>query len=212
VVLLVSSAIVGEAYTLERYQLDRLRDVPGLTAKQQISLLRQAVNYDAYNHRTHYQLATVLSQSMQEGDREQALVRLETCLGLNPLYARAWALKGLLARPPAAGQADLERALELDPYNFPEHYFYYASLAEDDETRRSRLLLGVERIPAHHPITPQHVRPSWYELNPMWAEWWYELARLSEDEEEKEQFRSIGARFAAYWEGELKSREGSPGG
>ena len=64
-----------------------------------------------------------------------------------------------------------------------------ANLAADDEAKRERLLLGLERVPAHHPIRPDHVRPTWHELNPMWAEWYFELARLTDDPEEKALYR-----------------------
>ena len=200
VILLLGCALVGEALTLERYVLDRLRDAPVATVEAKISLIEQAVKFNPANFRTRYQLASLLAQPLATQDRLRALEELDRCLKLNPRYATGWALKGLLASTPDEGEQYFEKALALDPYNYPEHYFYYANLAQDDETTRERLLLGLERIPAHHPITPEHIRPTWYELNPVFAEWYYELARLTTDETEKEFYLKRGAAFEAYWQ------------
>lgn len=204
--MLVLALAFGEMLTLERYQLDHIRDNPGLGVEMKITLLTQALRYNRFNHRTHYQLASMIAHPGEFQDEAEARELVEQCLKLNPRYAKAWALKGLLADDPQQGDKYIEQALELDKYNFPEHYFYYANLAQDDTTKRERLLLGLERIPVHDPITPDHVRPTWYELNPMWAEWYYELARLAEDQDEKESYRRRGAAFQAYWEGVLRER------
>ncbi|MBN2081858.1 O-antigen ligase family protein [bacterium] len=211
VALLVIAGVAGEMLTLERYQLDHLRDYPNLDPAIKLDLLEQALRYNRFDHKTHYQLASILGQPGAKGDKQAALEQLDTCLQLNPRYAPAWALRGLLADDPAQGNADLEHALELDPYNYPEHYYIYANLAPDDAEKRRRLLLGLERIPAHHPIKPDHVRPTWHELNPMWAEWYYELARLTDDEAEKQLYRERGAAFQAYWESVLAARAGENG-
>jgi tetratricopeptide (TPR) repeat protein len=194
--------------TLERYQLDHLRDNPEMSVALKLTLLSQALQYNRFNDRTHYQVASIIGHPGKEHDPEQAREHVERCLELNPRNARAWALKGLLSADRAAGNTYIERALELDKFNYPEHYYYYANLAPDDETKRERLLLGLERIPAEDPITPDHVRPTWHELNPMWAEWYYELARLTDDPDEKQRYRKRGAAFQGYWEGVLRERSG----
>jgi len=206
VVLLLAVAGVGELLTLERYQLDRLRENPGISVELKLSLLDQAIRYNRLNHRTHYQAASLLSNPGPMRDDAAARLHLETCLRLNPRYSQGWALKGLLAADKREGEGYLEHALMLDPYNHPEHYYFYANLAADDEAKRERLLLGLERVPAHHPIRPDHVRPTWHELNPMWAEWYFELARLTDDPEEKALYRQRGAAFQAYWESVMAER------
>jgi len=204
--LIVLAIGVGEMLTLERYQLDHLRDNPGMSLQLKVTLLNQALQYNRFNHRTHYQLASIVSNPGQYYDAGLAEEHVERCLELNPRYAPAWALKGLLDKDHNEGSKYIEHALELDKYNHPEHYFYYANLAADDNTKRLRLLLGLERIPITAPITPDHVRPTWYELNPMWAQWYYELARLTDDEDQKKLYRRRGAAFQAYWEGEMRER------
>lgn len=204
--LLVLGIGFGELLTLERYQLDHLRDNPNMAIKLKVALLKQALQYNRFNHRTQYQLASIQGNPGQFYDVDAAREHVESCLKLNPRYAKAWALKGLLAEDHRVGSQYIEHALELDKYNYPEHYFYYANLAPDDATKRIRLLLGLKRIPVDAPITPDHVRPTWYELNPMWAQWYYELARLTDDPDEKERYRKLGASFQAYWEGVLRER------
>ena len=206
VALLVACAAVGEAFTAERYVLDRLRDAPGLPVAAKQALLAQAVRYNPYDFKPRYQLASLQARGGATGGREQALNNLDACLKLNRRYARGWALKALLARPLSAGDADMEHALDLDKYNFPEHYYYWANLTQDNAERKRRLLLGMERIPVDDPITPEHIRPTWYELNPLFAEWWFELSRLSTDQQEKDLFIGRGARFKAYWDEVLKER------
>jgi hypothetical protein len=198
-VLLFLAALFGELLTLERYQLDRLRDA-GSSIAYRRSLLEQAVQFNRYNHKTQYELASILANSSEETDRVLAVEHNDRALELNPRYAPAWVLKGLLADDRKRGAEHIAHALALDPYNYPDHYFYWASLAENDQEKRERLMAGLEAIPITEPITPEHVRPTWYELNRMWAEWYYELARIAEDAELKEHYRSIGAEFQAYWE------------
>lgn len=206
VILLLMAALVGEAFTAERYALDRLRDAPNLPPPDKLVLLEQALRYNPLNFKPRYQLASILAQGGSSQNRDAALDQLDACLKLNPRYAKAWALKALLARPLDAGNPDMERALELDPYNFPEHYFYWANLTADPAQQRERLLLGLERIPAHDPIPPEHIRPTWYELNPLFAEWYFQLAKLTDDQAEKDLYLGRGARFKAYWEEVLKRR------
>lgn len=215
VLLLVVAAGFGEVLTIERYSLDHLRDNPGLNQGLRLELLNQAIRANPYNHATHYQrgaglLATAGGGSPGAGFalapdaeiKEQALVEIEWALELNPRYPRALALKGLLTKPPWEGEVFLEEALALDPYNYPEHYYYYASLAENDEIKLERLQAGMNAIPAHDPITPDHVRPNWYELNPLFSQWWYEMSRLTDDPADKDLFRKRAVRFKVYWDGQ----------
>ena len=206
--LLLCAAAYGEMLTLERYQLDHLRDNPGLSPRARLALLENATRYNRFNHRTHYQLASILAAPGDLQDSERARGELDLSLRLNPLYTQGWALKGLLSADPVEGDRYLEKALRIDPYNFPDHYFYYANLARTDAAKRDRLLLGLERIPAEHPIKPDHPRPTWHELNPMWAEWYYELARLTDDPAEKDRYQRIGASFEGYWNMVLRERQG----
>jgi O-antigen ligase len=199
-VFLLFGVLGGVAMTLERHQLDHLRDVDSAQLEVRHMLLSQAVRFNRQNHRTHYQLASIEAQPGPLHDAEAARKHLDRCMAINPRYANGWALKALMADDPGLADEYMEYALLLDKYNFPEHYFYYANLAQDDSAKRERLLLGLERIPILEPITPEHVRPTWFELNPLWAEWYYELARLSDDLQEKEDYRQRGAAFQAYWE------------
>jgi len=206
-ILLMSAAGYGEFLTLERGMLDRLRSNPQMSSAARLNILEAAKRYNGFNHKTHYQLASLLGAPGNLRDLDRAMEELDLALKLNPAYAQGWALKGLLSTDPAEGDGYLEKALRLDPYNYPDHYFFYANLAQSDEEKLSRLLLGLERIPAEHPIHPDHVRPTWHELNPMWAEWYYELARLTDDPAQKKEYRRIGTTFQAYWEGWLRELE-----
>jgi O-antigen ligase len=209
VVLLLLFTVIGELYTTERYNLDRLRDlemVQGPTSQQQslrANLLRQCISVNKYNYRTQYQLAAMLLQPDQ-GDEAKAEGRehLKRALELNPRYPKAWALKGLTSRTPEEREEYLSKALDLDPWNYPEHYWHYASLTRDPAERKRRLLTGMEHIQVTEPVTPEHVRPTWYQLNPLFAQWWEELAQLEDDHELKQLYRSRAARIRVYWEGQ----------
>jgi hypothetical protein len=202
VLLLAVAVVAGELLTAERFYLDQLRS-PQLSPAQRYETLMKAARYNPLNHTTRYQLAQLLAQPGPLRDREEAREQVDWAIELNERYAVAWALKGLLRRE----DSYIEAALELDPYNYPDHYWYYATLAEDREVRRERLLLGLERIPVTEPITPQHVRPTWYELNPLFAEWYYELARVTDDEQQAARYRRTAAEFEAYWDRVLAQRE-----
>ena len=219
-VLFFTAALFGEALTAERFILDRLRPAASLPIELQADLLEQCISYNPYNHSTHYQLAAniawagqfdaetgVPSQMLDAADRKRAIAQLDRALELNPRFPRALALKGLLVRPPWEGEKFLEHALELDPYNSPEHYYYYASLAGDDTEKRRRLLEGMEAIPAHDPIRPDHVRATWYKLNPLFREWWLLLSQLTEDEAERELYRKRYVRFKVYWEQQQREQD-----
>jgi O-antigen ligase len=191
---LAAVAIWGVGFTAERYCLDRLRDTPGLADSVRLELLKQAVHANPRNAATHYRLASLLAQ---QGGQSQVLAELDTALRLSPRYALALALRGLI-KGPGSGEADLARALELDQYNYPEHYFYYATLARDDAVRRQRLLDGLAKIQVSQPVTPEDIRSDWVKLNPVFARWYYELARLSTDEHEAQSLRQTAARFEQY--------------
>ena len=202
VLLLAVAVVAGELLTAERFYLDQLRSTR-LSPAQRYETLMKAARYNPLNHTTRYQLAQLLAQPGPLRDRDEAREQVDWAVELNERYAVAWALKGLLRRE----DSYIEAALEIDPYNYPDHYWYYATLADDPEVRRERLLLGLRRIPITKPITPQHVRPTWYELNPLFAEWYYELARVTEDERQAAKYRRIAAEFEAYWDRVLAQRE-----
>jgi O-antigen ligase len=193
-ILLFAAALIGELLTAERFCLDQLRE-PVLAPATRVELLWRAVKYNPFNHRTHYQLASLLAQPGATADRAEARNQAGWALRLNPLYSPAWALQGLLTKD----EDDLARALKIDPYNYPDHYWYWATLAQDPAVRRERLLEGLTRIPLTEPVTPEHVRPTWYALNPLFAQWYYELARVEPGEAKAEEYRRLGAKFEAYW-------------
>ncbi len=195
------AAIIGQSLTLERYLLDRLRDTPGISAETRRDLLRQAQRFVPYNFRTRYQLASLLAQPGQQQNMREAQAQLQACLELNPKYTLAWTLRGRLAGP-IKGNADLAFALDLDPYNYPEHYFIWASLAPGDAERLERLKLGLKRIPIDDPIPPDHVRPAWYKLNPMMVGWYEEMARLAPTEAERQDYARKAETFKQYWKNE----------
>ena len=195
---LLLAALFGEAYTAERFTLDRLRDAPGLSNETRLALLRQAERYGPGNFKTRYQIASVLAQPGALQDKARAEAELAVSLRQNPRYAVGWALKGLLAGP--QGEGDLERAIELDRYNYPEHYYFYAMAARDPAQRRARLLLGLARIPIDDPIPPTHIRPQWFNLNPLMIAWYEDLAKLTEDEQEKEMYLRRASAFRVYWQ------------
>jgi O-antigen ligase len=192
--LLFAAALGGELLTAERFYLDELAN-PMLEPKTKLDLLWRAVKYNPLNHRTRYQLASLLAQPGPLRAPDGARQQVDWALQLNPLYAPAWVLKGLLTK----NEQDVATALKLDPYNYPEHYWFYATLAKDPAVRRARLLDGLQHIPLTEPVTPEHVRPTWYNLNPLFAQWYYELARVETDSRQADAYRQVGAKFEAYW-------------
>jgi len=209
IVLLLVFTVAGEMLTTERYNLDRLRDldqVQSPTEQQQAlraNLLRQCISANKYNFRTRYQLATMLLQPGQgDAAHREGREQLEISLKLNPRYPRAWALKGLTEGTQAERETYLKKALDLDPYNYPENYWHYAALAQDPAVRKQRLLDGMDHIQVTEPVTPEHVRPTWYQLNPLFAQWWEELAKLEDDSDLKQLYRQRAARIKVYWEGQ----------
>ncbi len=196
--LLFTAALGGELLTAERYYLDQLRHTT-LQPATRLDLLWRAAKYNPYNHVTRYQIASVLAQPGAQRELDGAREQLDWVLRFNPRYTPALALQGLLTK----SEQDLERALQLDPYNYPDHYWYWATLTDDRQVRRERLLEGLTRIPLTEPITPEHVRPTWYPLNPLLAQWYYELARVEPDEAKADEYRKLGAKFEAYWSSQL---------
>jgi hypothetical protein len=215
--LLLLSLYWGGRLTLERMVLDSLRRLdidqqlaqgaaagPALDPRQaRIDLLMSALRYNPGNHDTAHQLAAELVQDPSGSQRETALTLCNRAVANNPRFAQGFALRGLL-RGGAEGQQDLQHAVELDPYNFPEHYFYWATLTEDETARRERLLLGMQRIPANDPIPPDHLRPQWHKLNAMFRQWWEELAQLTPEGDERRLYQQRADRFKDYI---IKQRE-----
>jgi O-antigen ligase len=195
--LFTLAALAGQLLTLERSVLDNLRGAQ-LSPEAREAQLRQAIGFNPGNPVTRYQLATVLAGRGSGSTRVEALEQADTAVKLNPWYADAWALRALLAQDKQQAAADAERAVRLDPWNSPDLYWYWATLAPDDETRRERLELGALKLGITAPITPQHVRPEWYKLNPMLGEWWFELARLTTDPELKQQYARRAEEFRSY--------------
>jgi O-antigen ligase len=192
--LLFTAALAGEMLTAERFYVEQLRN-PTLEASTRLDLLYRAAKYNPFDHKTRYQLASLYAQPGSLSDHDAAREQLDWALKFNPRYTPALALKGLLRQD----EQGLAEALRLDPYNYPEHYWYWASQAKDPQVRRERLLEGLRRIPLTEPVTPEHVRPTWYALNPLLAQWYYELAKLEDDPGQADEYRRTGAKFEAYW-------------
>jgi hypothetical protein len=68
-------------------------------------------------------------------------------------------------------------------------------MTQDEAERRRRLLDGLEHIQVSEPVTPADIRSDWIKFNGVFARWYYELARLTEDEHEARRLRQLGARF-----------------
>jgi hypothetical protein len=195
--LLGLAVLYGQALTLERYVLDRLRQ-PDLRAEARVAALEQAVRYEPWNDETQLALGHALASSTgRTSDRAEALA--QRAIQLNPRNAEAYALLGGLARRSAEAEANLAHAVELDPYNSPEFYYAWAMAAGSVEVKYDRLKLGVERIPAEHPITPEHPRgPDWYRLNGLWVNWWQQLAALEQDPALRKKYQGYAADFRQY--------------
>jgi tetratricopeptide (TPR) repeat protein len=200
VALMSAAAVFGQLFALERFILDKLRDDSVPPAARQ-AMLRPAIGYDPYNATTRYQLASVLANARH---RDEALKESSRAVELNPRFADALALRGLLSADEQRAQADVDQALKLDPYNSPDLYWYWATLAADDDAKRERLLLGAQRLPIDAPIRPDHLRPEWHRLNPLLIQWWHELALLTVDPAEKELYEDRSNEFRAYWEDWMK--------
>jgi O-antigen ligase len=208
--LLLICAGWGISFTAERYTLDRLRDTANLPLELRRQLLEQAIRYNPLNHETHYRLAGILAQPSQ-GSHDAAEHEVQAALALNPRYTPAYVLRGLLTRPPRAGEADLQHALELDPYNYPENYWAYASIAPDDQTKLERLKTGIEKLNVVDPITAHDVRSDWLQWNGMFSKWYLELARLTADQREAGLYRSRGAKFGVAAEQQRQAAEEQAG-
>jgi hypothetical protein len=208
-VFLVIYALLGQLLTIERFNLDELR-AGALSPERRIGLLRQAVRVMPVNEQTQLDLAGSLAT--REGKTSKAArVHAERAHRLVYGNAAAWALLGALESQPVMVDFDFTAATKLDPYNHPEYYFAWASAAQTPEERYERLKLGVQRIPAEHPITPEHVRgPDWYGLNPMWAKWWQQLADLETDPALKKRYRGFAAGFSNYVAKEMSQPEPPP--
>jgi len=204
---LIAAAAYGQAFTVERFVLDNVRAASGAPAKVRRNLLEQAARYMPCDFRTRFQLASLLAGAGHGPDVGEARREVAACLRLNPRYAVAWALEGLLEGP-GRGDASIAKAISLDPYNYPEHYFYYATLARSDAERLARLKLGLSRIPIDDPIRPDHIRPQWYYLNPMMVTWYQELVRLSPAPSDKALYSKRASAFRTYWDGEKRRQAG----
>ena len=209
-VLILLSLLRAPSLTFERFVLDDLRGMIVENADQarvKFDLLNMAIQYNPRNHITRYQRASLRAKSVSDTKllppAEMQAVRddLEAALAANPRAASALFLRGMLNPAPAAGSRDVEAALELDPYNYPDHYFGWATLAKDDPAEQLRRLeLGLERIPIGEPITPEHVRPSFYPLNVLFAQWYEQMLELTDDPAKKQLYRSRAAAFRTYYE------------
>jgi tetratricopeptide (TPR) repeat protein len=196
--LLIAVAAWGISFSAERYVLDRLRDTPRIAPEAGIAMLEQAIRANPWNHASHYQLAAALAQPGERFDYDRSLREVEAALRLNPNYALGYALRALLEDQRGKvdeAEADIEHALRLDPWNYPEHYFYYAVIARDDETKRTRLLEGITKIGVAEPVLASGIRPDWVRLNGLFARWYYVLASLTKDKREAATYRERAARF-----------------
>ena len=204
---LLSAAAYGQVFTVERFVLDNVRAMPAAPVRVRRELLEQAARYMPCDFRTRFQLASLLAGAGHGSDVGEARREVAACLELNPRYAAAWALEGLLEGP-GRGDASIAKAIELDPYNYPEHYFYFATLARTDAERLARLKLGLSRIPIDDPIRPDHIRPQWYYLNPMMVTWYEELVRLSPVPADKALYSRRASAFRTYWDSEQRRQAG----
>ncbi len=222
ILLLLGSAYWGQRLTLERFVLDTLRGLKVSEASDDPAavqasvgreqLLRSALRYNPHNFQTRYLLAYPLALSQSQANRDEARELAQSAVKLNPRFTQAWALLGLIAQDQEGREQNLARAIELDPYNFPEHYLYWANVADNDDDRRERLLLGMQRIPANDPIPPDHVRPQWHSLNPYFGQWWEMLAKLTTDPKDKRLYEERARKFKDYViaERERKLQEQQP--
>jgi tetratricopeptide (TPR) repeat protein len=208
VAALLVALVFGQLLTLERFTLDALRVARG--PQRQSELLEQAVRLVPWNERTQLMLAEALAQ-VEGKNSERARTYVERALQLEPRLSGAWALRAALQREPVDADSDFARAIELDPYNHPEYYFAWATAAQTAEQRYERLKLGVERIPAEHPITPDHIRaPDWYQFNPLWARWWQQLAELERDPAQQKNYAEISQRFQDYVQRQVSEQQERP--
>ncbi len=200
--LILLSLLRAPALSFERFILDELRGMTvesGEKRQAKFELLNLAIRYNPRNHITRYQRASLAAEAGEAGV-ESARADLDAALAANPRAASALFLRGMLNPAPAAGSRDVEAALELDPYNYPDHYYGWATLTADPAEQLRRLELGMERIPITEPVSPSHVRPSFYPLNGMFAQWYETMMELTQDDERKRQYRSRAAAFRTYYQ------------
>jgi O-antigen ligase len=200
--LILLSMLRAPSLTFERFVLDDLRGMTVETPEKQqakLALLSMAIRYNPRNHITHYQRASLEAQQGDSG-LPGARADLDAAIAANPRATSALFLRGMLNPAPAAGSRDVEAAIELDPYNYPDHYYGWATLTDDPAEQLRRLELGMQRIPITEPVTPQHVRPSYFPLNGLFAQWNEKMLELTDDPEKKKLYRSRAAAFRTYYQ------------
>ncbi|MEZ5337729.1 MAG: O-antigen ligase family protein [bacterium] len=207
--LLLLSLLKAPALTFERFTLDQLRGMQVTNPEQarvKFDLLNMAISYNPRNHSTLYQRASLRinaaadPRQLPAAELEAARADLDQALQANPRSANCMFLRATLNPSRTAGSREVEEALKLDPYNYPDHYYGWAVLADDPAEQLRRLELGLERIPILEPITPSHVRPTFYPLNGMFAQWYERMMELTEDPQLKAEYRSRAAAFRTYYE------------
>lgn len=202
VALILLSMLRAPSLTFERFVLDDLRGMTVETPEKQqakLDLLSMAIRYNPHNHITRYQRASLEAQQGDSG-LLGARVDLDAAIESNPRASSALFLRGMLNPAPAAGSRDVEAAIDLDPYNYPDHYYGWATLTDDPAEQLRRLELGMQRIPITEPVTPQHVRPSFFPLNGLFAQWNEKMLELTDDPEKKKLYRSRAAAFRTYYQ------------
>ncbi|MCB1185991.1 O-antigen ligase family protein [bacterium] len=208
-VLVLLSLVKAPSLTFERFILDQMRGMQVSNVEQarvKFDLLNMAIRYNPRNHMTRYQRASLRvnavpdPQQLPPAELEAAREDLDAALACNPLAANAMFLRGTLNPARPAASREVEQAIEIDPYNYPDHYYGWAVLADDPAEQLRRLELGLERIPITEPITPSHVRPTFYPLNGMFAQWYERMTELTDDPELKREYRSRAAAFRTYFQ------------
>ncbi len=101
-----------------------------------------------------------------------------------PKVASAWQLRATAAAYIFGNHIEAvefsRRAINLDPYNFPEYYFFLVKSLESagKENEAYEILRDclTDKIPIVEPVYPEHVKPTWQAKNLLFAAMWKRLA------------------------------------
>lgn len=107
----------------------------------------------------------------------------------NPKIASVWFLRAIISfREFGNANAAAEfskKAIELDPYNFPDYYAFLASVLESaGRSEEAYFVLReclLEKIPIVEPVYPEHVKPTWQAKNMLFAVMWRELGEYESE-------------------------------
>lgn len=133
-----------------------------------------------------------------------------------PKVASAWQLRAAFAAYKFGNHSDAiefsRKAIDLDPYNFPEYYFFLAGALEAAGKENEAYALMREclmvKIPIVEPVYPEHVKPTWQAKNLLFAGMWKKLSDYELKFGKKELAEEFEKRAEAFYDYVKKHGDG----